>query len=221
MRSGLRLTERAEDGVYTMHGFVAMNAAAPPSSPRRLVTDGKVVEKAVERLREEFGWGPLAGASGPMLTVKGRERRVVEGGWWIVVPVDYHEHFHDPELCEFRVRGPGSRLGAPRPRIRREALGRDLVAGVRLHPRSTRWWTESFASTTTIRAERRRWPLCWAVSRLEATAGRAHQPPSRYGRRKMRYETLEDEAKVRHVVKRYIAWIRGPLCGFQVFETGD
>ncbi len=34
----------------------------------------------------------------------GDESRTVEGGWWLVLPVDYHEDFHDPERCEFRVR---------------------------------------------------------------------------------------------------------------------
>ena len=117
----LRLAERADDGVYAMHGFVASNAAAPPSSPRRLITDKRVVEKAVEQLGKEFGWGALAGVSGPMTTdvsvfevlsigeprYVGDETLPVEGGWWLVLPVGYHRHLHDPGRCEFRVRACG------------------------------------------------------------------------------------------------------------------
>ncbi len=121
----LRLVERADGGVYSMHGFMAYNPSAPKSSPRRLITDRKVVERAVEKLKEEFGWGELTGVSSPMTTAEavfeanlgelmrgepryvGDRSRTVEGGWWVVLPVDYHEDFHDPEACEFRARSCG------------------------------------------------------------------------------------------------------------------
>lgn len=117
----LTLAGRAEGGVYALHGFMAFNASAPPSSPRRLITDQKVVEAAVERLGREFGWGRLAGVSGPMTTGEavfevlaigepryvGVESRPVEGGWWVRMPVDYFEYFHDPGRCLFRVRACG------------------------------------------------------------------------------------------------------------------
>ncbi len=122
----LRLVERADGGVYAMHGFMAFNACAPPGSPRRLIADQKVVERAVERLREEFGWGKLTGVNGPMTTGEavfeaspgdpspgeqpryvGDRSRPVEGGWWVRMPVDYPDYFHDPERCLFRVRACG------------------------------------------------------------------------------------------------------------------
>lgn len=117
----LKIVEMADGGVFSMHGFTAYNPSAPPSSPRRLVTDQRVVEGAVERLREEFGWGELAGVNAPMTTgvavfegrageeprYVGEESRPVQGGWWLRTPVDYHEHFHDPERFEFRVRSRG------------------------------------------------------------------------------------------------------------------
>ncbi len=117
----LTLAGRAEGGVYAMHGFMAFNAAAPPSSPRRLITDRRVIEKAVEQLGKEFGWGALAGVGGAMTTgvavfevlaigeprYVGDESRPVEGGWWLVLPVDYHRQLHDPGRCEFRVRACG------------------------------------------------------------------------------------------------------------------
>lgn len=92
----LRLVERA-DGVYSHHGFMAFNPSAPPSSPRRLITDQSVVEKAVEELAREFGWGEkFAGVAGPLTTEEaifekrygeepryvGTESRAIEGGWW-------------------------------------------------------------------------------------------------------------------------------------------
>lgn len=119
----LTLAGRAEGGVYALHGFMAFNASAPPSSTRRLITDQKVVEAAVERLGREFGWGRLAGVSGPMTTGEavfearagsleepryvGDESRAVEGGWWLVLPVDYHEDLTDRERCLFRTRARG------------------------------------------------------------------------------------------------------------------
>lgn len=115
----LTLAGRAEGGVYAMHGFMALNASAPPNSPRRLITDQKVVEAAVEGLREEFGWGALAGVRGPITTCVsvfevlaigepryvGDESHAVQGGWWLVLPVDYHGDLHDRERCLFRARG--------------------------------------------------------------------------------------------------------------------
>lgn len=117
----LKVVEKAEGGVFSMHGFTAYNPSAPPTSERRLITDQRVVEEAVGRLRDEFGWGELAGVNGPMTTgvavfearsgeeprYAGDESRPVEGGWWLRLPVDYHERFHDPERCEFRVRARG------------------------------------------------------------------------------------------------------------------
>ncbi len=116
----LGLVERA-DCVYSPHGFMAFNAAAPPSSPRRLITDQKVVEKAVELLAREFGWGGFVGVAGPLTTEEavfegrygeepryvGTESRAVEGGWWLVLPVDYHEYLHDQGRLEFRARAKG------------------------------------------------------------------------------------------------------------------
>ncbi len=116
----LRLVERAK-GVYSQHGFMAFNASVPPSSPRRLITDKRVVEIAVEELARELGWGEFVGVAGP-LTIEesifevrcaeeprylGDQSRTVEGGWWLILPVDYHEDFHNPERCEFRVRARG------------------------------------------------------------------------------------------------------------------
>lgn len=117
----LKVVERADGGVYSMHGFMASNASAPPGSPRRLITNERVVERAVEKLREEFGWGELTGVNGPMTTgvavfevlaigeprYVGVESRPVEGGWWVRMPVDYFEYFHDPGRCLFRVRACG------------------------------------------------------------------------------------------------------------------
>lgn len=114
----LRVAEKSDGGVFSMHGFMAYNPSAPPSSSRRYITDQRVIEKVVEKLRNQFGWGELAGVPGPMTTslahlearegegirYLGYENQPIEGGWWVVLPVDYHENFHDPERCEFQVR---------------------------------------------------------------------------------------------------------------------
>ncbi len=117
----LTYAQRAAGGIYTAAGFMALNPAAPPSSPRSLIADRAVIERAFEKLRGEFGWGDLARVGGPIASQtglieqgpEGEERIVgiieaqVLGGWWLILPVDYPEHLGDPEGLSFTVRACG------------------------------------------------------------------------------------------------------------------
>ncbi len=117
----LEYAQRADGGIYTTAGFMALNPAAPPSSPRRIIADRVVIERAFEKLRDEFGWGDLAGVGGPIVSQtgliehdpEGEEHIVgiieakVLGGWWLILPVDYPEQLGGPEGLSFTVRACG------------------------------------------------------------------------------------------------------------------
>ena len=117
----LQIVEKAEGGVYVLQGFMAYNPSAPPSSKRRHVRDQKVVERAVAKVRDEFGWGVLTAVTGPLtvgvavfegrtgeaIRYAGDDTGAVEGGWWLLLPVDYHGYFHDRQRCQFLVRECG------------------------------------------------------------------------------------------------------------------
>lgn len=143
----LAFAQRADGGIYTTAGFMAFNSAAPPSSPRRAIADRPVIERAMAKLRAEYGWGDFAKVGGPLISQTGfmdcdssGERRIVavaetevRGGWWLILPVDYPECLGGPEGLSFAVR----------------ACGRDVVLFARelAERRSGRITVPEFATT--------------------------------------------------------------------------
>lgn len=107
-----KIVEGADSGVYAMQGFVVRD-----ETMNRFVADQRTVEKAARRLARRKGWEEaLTFVAGPMTTaqpVAGEafDRRSPstvaglgdEGGWWLVVPVDYLDQVDDPRL-EFHIR---------------------------------------------------------------------------------------------------------------------
>lgn len=130
-----------------MAGFKAMNADAPASSARRFITDRRVVERALAQLKDEFGWGRLAGVAGEVVTGEaifargsvgekvfaGTATGRVPGGWWLILPEDYPGLLHNSEEAEFRVRGVGAQRDGVGLGVRGKAPRPGLCPGVRPH----------------------------------------------------------------------------------------
>lgn len=110
---------------YVMEGFVATNAAAPPTSPRRFVEDHKTVDRALANLARSKGWGRHCHVSGRLnrpqrlvATIDGGEfnpytgtkivdQNYLPGGWWLIVPEDYERSLPDDGRFVFSVRAAG------------------------------------------------------------------------------------------------------------------
>ncbi len=90
-----------------MHGFMAWEERAAGRKP---IKDRSVVRRAVERLRQEFGWPELAQMIDRLGTAQQGRLLPVEGGWWLLLPVDYAGDLHDAEALEFKVRVLGKEV---------------------------------------------------------------------------------------------------------------
>jgi hypothetical protein len=108
----------SETGAYVMQGFVVHD-----ETMNRFVTDQRTVDKACLRLARRKGWDEqLTAVAGPLTTVQPADGETFdrptpghvtefdeEGGWWLLVPVDYLDQVDDPRL-EFHVRLGSSEL---------------------------------------------------------------------------------------------------------------
>lgn len=112
------IVEGSDSGVYVMQGFIVRD-----ETMNRFVTDQRVVAKAARRLARRKGWDEvLTTVTDPMTTVQPSDGEIFDhptpsratslgdqGGWWMIVPVDYLDQVDDPRL-EFHVRQGSSEL---------------------------------------------------------------------------------------------------------------
>ena len=103
----LNFAKTAEGGICVMHGFAASEERGAGRMP---IGDPNLVRRAVEQLRSGFGWPELARMIGRLATARRGPLHPVEGGWWLLLPVDYAEDLHDAEALEFRVRVLGKEV---------------------------------------------------------------------------------------------------------------
>ncbi len=113
-----KIVADSDTGAYVMQGFMVHDRTM-----NRPVTDQRTIEKAVRRLARLKGWDEqLTAVTGPLTTIipvdgetfdRPTPSRITklddEGGWWLLVPVDYLDQVDDPRL-EFHVRQGSSEL---------------------------------------------------------------------------------------------------------------